>query len=458
MAMRYLDEDRPYQKIWYELQALAWNRPELRERVDRVNGEWRVVLTEALAEPRERYGIETPLDALVSLVVTFNEGIILERLSGIDTGHGALLDWIDAWLEVKERDDGDRRDRDPRAVARPLPRRRRLRRARRRAHRTGSSTARASRRCCSYRRGRSCTRGSGSPRSRTSPGTSASSRSTRAATGAPTARRNPRRTPRPSTRRMHSPSSTRPVPSARSSSRCRAARSGRSSSPTESSRARRRAVRDRAGAPARASARGPRLHSFDDELDTRRGLGEVQPPLLAPRLRGLPRVLLRERAQRAALDQADRGRRRLGSRNDAGHARRDRARTAAERGDDPPLAARVRCPVLVVHGDRDRIQPHARGAALAEATGGDARRARGLRVTPARRATRCRSTCSCASFDRSAGAARAALDARRSRGAAARSTSRRRSGSAMRGATSRSPTSCGRSSRTSRSTGSRSTR
>jgi hypothetical protein len=28
--MRYLDEDRPYQKIWYELQALAWNRPELR--------------------------------------------------------------------------------------------------------------------------------------------------------------------------------------------------------------------------------------------------------------------------------------------------------------------------------------------------------------------------------------------------------------------------------------------
>ena len=104
MAMRYLDEDRPYQKIWYELQALAWNRPELRERVDHVNGEWRVVLTEALAEPRERYGVEMPLDALVSLVVTFNEGIILERLSGIDTGHGALLDWIDAWLEVKERE------------------------------------------------------------------------------------------------------------------------------------------------------------------------------------------------------------------------------------------------------------------------------------------------------------------------------------------------------------------
>jgi len=101
-AMRYLDEDRPYQKIWYELQALAWNRPELRERVDHVNDEWRSVLTEALAEPRERYGIEMPLDALVSLVVTFNEGIILERLSGIETGHGELLQWIDSWLESKE--------------------------------------------------------------------------------------------------------------------------------------------------------------------------------------------------------------------------------------------------------------------------------------------------------------------------------------------------------------------
>jgi pimeloyl-ACP methyl ester carboxylesterase/predicted glycosyltransferase len=32
--------------------------------------------------------------------------------------------------------------------------------------------------------------------------------------------------------------------------------------------------------------------------------------------------------------------------------------------------ARVRCPVLVIHGDDDLIRPHAQGAALAEATGG----------------------------------------------------------------------------------------
>jgi AcrR family transcriptional regulator len=98
-AMRYLDADREYQKVWYELQALAWNRPELRERVAHVNAEWRAVLSEALAEPRERYGIDMPLDALVSLVITFNEGIIFERLSGIETGQAELLQWIDDWLE-----------------------------------------------------------------------------------------------------------------------------------------------------------------------------------------------------------------------------------------------------------------------------------------------------------------------------------------------------------------------
>jgi len=98
-AMRYLTtEDLAYQKVWLELQALAWNRPELRERVDHVNAEWRAVLTEAFADPRERFGIDMPLDALVSLVMTFNEGVILERMSGTTAGHQELLDWIDRWL------------------------------------------------------------------------------------------------------------------------------------------------------------------------------------------------------------------------------------------------------------------------------------------------------------------------------------------------------------------------
>ncbi len=98
-AMRYLvSEDATYEKIWLELQALGWNDPGLRARLAQVNAEWRAVLTEAFEEPHRQLEIEMPLEALVSLVMTFNLGMIVERLGGIDTGHAELLDWIDQWL------------------------------------------------------------------------------------------------------------------------------------------------------------------------------------------------------------------------------------------------------------------------------------------------------------------------------------------------------------------------
>jgi AcrR family transcriptional regulator len=106
-AMAYLDSDRAsgYQKIWLELQAVAWNRPELRERVAGVNAEWRAVLTDAFARAARDYGIDTrdfSVSAIVSLVMTFNEGIILERLSGITDGQSELLDAIERSLEKLE--------------------------------------------------------------------------------------------------------------------------------------------------------------------------------------------------------------------------------------------------------------------------------------------------------------------------------------------------------------------
>jgi TetR/AcrR family transcriptional regulator len=98
-AMRYLvSEDTTYEKVWLELQALAWNNADLRARLARVNAEWRTVLTEAFAEPHRELGIAMPLEALVSLVMTFNLGIMVERLGGIETDHAELLDWIDGWL------------------------------------------------------------------------------------------------------------------------------------------------------------------------------------------------------------------------------------------------------------------------------------------------------------------------------------------------------------------------
>jgi AcrR family transcriptional regulator len=98
-AMRYLvSEDVTYEKVWLELQALGWNNPGVRERLARVNAEWRAVLAEAFAEPHRQLGMDIPLEALVSLVITFNVGIMVERLGGIETGHDQLLGWIDGWL------------------------------------------------------------------------------------------------------------------------------------------------------------------------------------------------------------------------------------------------------------------------------------------------------------------------------------------------------------------------
>jgi len=106
-AMSYLDEDLEsgYQKIWFELQAMAWNHPGMRERVARVNAEWRDVLDEAFTRAMDEYGLDQerfPVPAIVSLVFTFNQGIMLERLSGVAAGHRELLDAIDAELEALE--------------------------------------------------------------------------------------------------------------------------------------------------------------------------------------------------------------------------------------------------------------------------------------------------------------------------------------------------------------------
>ena len=106
-AMSYLESDLAagYPKIWLELQALGWNRPDIAERVAKVNGEWREVLTDAFDGMMDEYGLDRerfPLAAMVSLVMTFNEGIMVERLSGISTGHVELMDMVGRWLESLE--------------------------------------------------------------------------------------------------------------------------------------------------------------------------------------------------------------------------------------------------------------------------------------------------------------------------------------------------------------------
>jgi AcrR family transcriptional regulator len=106
-AMQYLtdDFDSGYQKVWLELQAMAWNNVAMRERVAKVLDAWLDVLRPAFAAGLAELGVDPaqmPPNVVVALVVTFNQGVILERLSGADSGHRELLAWIDAWLTEQE--------------------------------------------------------------------------------------------------------------------------------------------------------------------------------------------------------------------------------------------------------------------------------------------------------------------------------------------------------------------
>jgi len=112
-AMRYLDEDREsgYQKVWFELQAMAWNRPAMRARIAPVLTAWRSAMRGAVRQAVSQYGLEAgelSAEAWISLIVAFNEGIILERLSGITEGHAELLRAIEGWMEARAHADGER--------------------------------------------------------------------------------------------------------------------------------------------------------------------------------------------------------------------------------------------------------------------------------------------------------------------------------------------------------------
>lgn len=115
-AMGYIEiEDRKsgYSKLWLEMQAMAWNRPELQTRLQDINRQWRIILTDAFTEAMDDYGIDTnqfPVEAVVSLVFTFNLGLQIEAIGGTTDGHAALLAMIDGWLQSLEADrpTGDR--------------------------------------------------------------------------------------------------------------------------------------------------------------------------------------------------------------------------------------------------------------------------------------------------------------------------------------------------------------
>ena len=102
-AMSYLEEDSDsgYQKILLELYALGWNNEAIRNRMRDVHEQWMNVLLPSFEAGLTELGVDKgkyPVEAIVSLVATFNQGIMLERLSGVDSGHRELLEMIERLL------------------------------------------------------------------------------------------------------------------------------------------------------------------------------------------------------------------------------------------------------------------------------------------------------------------------------------------------------------------------
>ncbi len=95
------DSDSGYQKILLELYALGWNDEAIRNRMKQVHEQWLDVLLPSFEAGLAELGVDEerfPVEAIVSLVATFNEGIMLERHSGIDSGHEQLLAMIERLL------------------------------------------------------------------------------------------------------------------------------------------------------------------------------------------------------------------------------------------------------------------------------------------------------------------------------------------------------------------------
>jgi AcrR family transcriptional regulator len=107
IAVGFIEEDLAagYPKVWAELEVLASNKPEMRERLRGVNDSWRSLLRDALAQAIDEYDLDRTrfsAEAWAALVMQFNKGLLSERLLGFDRGHAELLAAIDGWLASLE--------------------------------------------------------------------------------------------------------------------------------------------------------------------------------------------------------------------------------------------------------------------------------------------------------------------------------------------------------------------
>jgi AcrR family transcriptional regulator len=94
-----------FPKILLELLAMGWNMPVLRTRLTEVHARFRTIFEHHFGQALHDYGLnesQFPLKVIVAAVTSFQLGLIVEGLSGVEEGHPELLDWIQRWIDDLE--------------------------------------------------------------------------------------------------------------------------------------------------------------------------------------------------------------------------------------------------------------------------------------------------------------------------------------------------------------------
>jgi AcrR family transcriptional regulator len=93
-----------FPKILLELLAMGWNMPALQPRIAEVHARFRGIFEHHFGQALRDYGLddEFPLKVIVAAVTSFQLGLIVEGLSGVEVGHQELLDWIQRWIDDLE--------------------------------------------------------------------------------------------------------------------------------------------------------------------------------------------------------------------------------------------------------------------------------------------------------------------------------------------------------------------
>ena len=94
-----------FPKILLELLAMGWNMPDLRTQLTEVHARFRAIFEHHFGQALCDYGLDEtqfPLKVIVAAVTSFQLGLIVEGLSGVEEGHQELLDWIQRWIDELE--------------------------------------------------------------------------------------------------------------------------------------------------------------------------------------------------------------------------------------------------------------------------------------------------------------------------------------------------------------------